>query len=129
MATTTLGPPTLRLDVTLKQSADATITLTVVDGTGAPINPVTGYTVRAQIRLFNASPVLFEWNTTPGPGIGTATIGFSAGVSTVVLTISGAQSALLPVGGAQWDCFLTSPAGRPSCIAEGLVTVIAPITH
>lgn len=131
MTTLVLKPIILALDLWFKQGADAKILLTVVDANGAAIVDPTGYGARAQIRSAPSGLVLFEWNTSSGAGLGTAVITYNAQALKSVLTLgtSGAQSALFTFGTAQWDCFLTDPAGEAACIAEGTVTIDPRYTH
>ena len=129
---TVLAPTTLRLDLNLKQGADATITLIDVrDANNQVITTTTGYSVRAQIRATPAGPVLFEWNTTPGAGIGTASFTYSATtlIATVKLTVTAAQSSLWTFTAASWDCLLTNPSSQVACLAEGTVTIDPLITR
>lgn len=129
---TTLAAPTLALDLNLRQGEGATISLTTVDRLGAVITNPTGYTIRAQIRRTSTGPVLFEWNTTPTTGQGTATLVYDAGppaVSTTTLTHTGAESALWTFRLASWDCYLMAPGQEPACLAAGVVRVAAAITH
>ena len=123
-----LAPPILQLNLNLKQAADATVLLTVVDATGSPITNTTGFKIRAQIRVNPGNIVLFEWSTTPGPGIGTALFTYSNGASTVMLILTAAQTALFTWGSAQWDCILTNPAGLSTFLAEGIITIDPAIT-
>ncbi|MGH3828240.1 MAG: hypothetical protein ACRDQX_13885 [Pseudonocardiaceae bacterium] len=131
MAATLLTPVILDVDLKLRQGTDAAITLTVVDGNSQPITNTTGYSIRAQIRAFAAATgaPLFEWNTTPGAGIGTAAFIYASGISTVTLTLTAAQSALFTFGPALWDCLFTSPVGQVICLAAGNVTIEPFITH
>lgn len=121
----------LQLNLNFKQGADATVSLTVVDANGAPITNTNGYSVRAQIRATPTGPVLFEWNTTGGVGIGTATIAYSGATrtTTVTLAVTKAQSALFTWGSALWDCIITSPANQTACVAEGTVAIDPAITY
>jgi hypothetical protein len=125
-----LAPPILQLNLNLKQAADATVLLTIVDATGSPITNTTGFKIRAQIRVNPGNIVLFEWNTTPGPGIGTALFTYSSDLvaSTVMLILTAAQTALFNWGSAQWDCILTNPAGLSTFLAEGIITIDPAIT-
>lgn len=131
--TVRLAAPTLALDLTFKQGAGATVTLTVVDKDGKPYDVVTNLAVRAQIRVGSSGTVLFEWNTTgtPGPALGAATVTYSPTTLTSVVTlpITGAQTALFTFPAAQWDCFFTASGTEPVCLAAGSVTVIPWITH
>lgn len=129
---TVLASQTLNLDLTLNQGEGATITLTTVDKLGAVITSPAGFTVRAQIRRTSTGPVLFEWNTTPTTGQGSAVLVYTPGppaVSTTVLTHTGAQSALWTFRLAQWDCYLMAPAQEPALLAAGVVRVRPSITH
>lgn len=129
---TVLKPPTLELDLYFKQGEGATISLTTVDRLGAVITNPTGYTIRAQIRRTATGPVLFEWNTTPTTGQGTATLTYTVGppaVSTTTLTHTGAESTLWTFRLASWDCYLMAPGQEPACLAAGVVRVAPAITH
>jgi len=123
MAATVLKAPILALDLWLKQGADADVVLTVVDKNGAAITNPAGYTARAQIRSQITTAVLFEWNTSPAAGQGSIVLAYAGGVSTLTLSLTGAQSALFTFGTAQWDCFFTNPAAQAACVAEGAVTI------
>lgn len=129
---TTLASATLQLDLNLRQGEGATISLTTVDRLGAVITNPTGYTIRAQIRRTSTGPVLFEWNTTPTTGQGTATLTYTTGppaVSTTTLVHTGSESALWTFRLASWDCYLMAPGQEPACLAAGVVRVAAAITH
>jgi hypothetical protein len=129
---TTLTPPTLRLDLTLKQGADASVMLTVIAADGQPITNPTGYSIRAQIREIPTGPVLFEWSSVPDPGEGTAVLTYTTGppaVSLVTLTATGDQTALFTWRLAQWDCFMVNPLGQSTCLAEGVTRIKPYITH
>jgi len=128
---TLIAASILQLNINFKQGADATVNLTVVDANGAAITNPTGYSVRAQIRATPTGPVLFEWNTTGGAGIGTATIAYSSATqtTTVALVVTKAQSALFTWGSALWDCVVTSPASQTACVAEGTVAIDPAITY
>jgi hypothetical protein len=125
VATLTLRPAILALDLMFKQGADASVLLTTVDANGAAITDPTGYTARAQIRSNPTGIVLFEWNTAPTPAQGRAVLTYSGTtqLSTLTLSLTGAQSALFVFGTAYWDCFLFSPSNQDACLAEGTVTV------
>lgn len=128
--TLTLTPPTLKLDLNLKQGEGATISLTTVDRLGAVITNPTGYTIRAQIRRTSNGPVLFTWDSVTGPGL--AVITYTPGppaVSQTVLTLTGAQTALWTFRLASWDCYLMAPGQEPACLAAGVVRVTPAITH
>lgn len=127
--TLTLTSPTLNLDLRFKQGEGATVTLTTVDRLGGVITNPTGYTIRAQIRRTSNGPVLFEWNTTPSAGQGTAALTYDGTVSTTTLTHTGAQSALWTFRLAQFDCFLMAPGQEPACLAAAVVRVTPAITH
>lgn len=129
---TVLAPATLSLDLNLKQGAGADIVLNVVDATGATITSTTGYTIRAQIRRTSTGPVLFEWNDTPTPAQGAATLAYVPGppvASTVTLSFTDDHAALWTFRLARWDCFMTNPAGQATCLAAGVVRVESSITH
>ncbi len=125
MAATVLKAPILALDLWFKQGADADVVLTVVDKNGAAITNPAGYTARAQIRSQITTAVLFEWSTSPSAGQGAIVLAYDAvaHVSTLTLSLTGAQSALFTFGTAQWDCFFTNPAAQAACVAEGAVTI------
>jgi hypothetical protein len=128
-----LAPPIFNLNLLFKQRAGAMVLLTVVNAEGQPITNPAGHTAQAQIRATSSptSPVLFEWNTAGGVGIGTATIVYSADTLTSVLALvlTGAQSTLFTFTNAQWDCFFTIPSTEPVCLAQGAVTVIPATTY
>lgn len=128
---TLIAASILQLNLNFKQGADATVNLTVVDANGAAITNPVGYTVRAQIRATPTGPVLFEWNTTPGAGIGTASLTYSEVTqqSAITLIVTKAQSALFTWGSALWDCIITSPANQTACVAEGTVAIDPAITY
>lgn len=129
---TTAVPPgeITQFDLLLKQSCDITVALTVVDASGAPITNPTGWTAKAQIRTYPGGPVLFEWNTSPSAGQGTATLTYNAitGITTLSLIATKAQTALFTWGSAMWDCYLTTPGGLTACVVEGTVAVNPAIT-
>lgn len=128
----TLAPPILKVDLNLKQGVATDLVFTIVDTAGSPIVDTTGYTVRAQIRRTALDSVLFEWNTTPGVGQGTALVTYLPGppaTSTVTLTLTGDQTAAFAFTIAKWDLFLVNPIGQPVCLVEGMVRVDPHITH
>jgi len=130
--TTTIAVPIFRLDLNLKQGAGATITLNTVDKLGQVITDPSGYTIRAQIRRTSTGPVLFEWNDTPSPAQGAATLAYVPGppaASTVTLSFTDDHAALWTYRLARWDCFLTNPLGQATCLAAGVVRVEPYITH
>lgn len=121
----------LQLPLELKQGSDIAIALTVLDATGAPITNPTGWTARAQIRSTPGGVVLFEWNTTTGPGLGTAVLTYDsvANVSTLTLGVTAAQSLGFTWNSALYDVLLTNPSGKTACVAEGTVTIDPIITQ
>lgn len=127
--TLTLAPPTLKLDLVLKQGAGADVVLTVVDAVGQPITNPTGYNARAQVRRTSLGPVLFEWNSSPTAAQGSATLAYAAGQSTVTLSFTDEQSSLWTWRLAQWDAYLTNPAGQATCLAAGVVRIDPQITR
>jgi hypothetical protein len=121
----------LQFPLLLKQGSDITVALTVVNDDGGPIiNPV-GWTAKAQIRSTPTGPVLFEWNTTPGPGAGSAVLLYDPdlGVSTLNLIVTKTQSAGFTWGSALYDCYLTNPLGLTACVVEGNVAIDPAITQ
>lgn len=130
---TTAVPPgeILQFDLLLKQGADITVSLVVVDASGAAITNPTGWTARAQIRSIPGGLLYFEWNTTPSAGIGVATLTYdpTAGVSTLSLVVTKAESNLFTWGSALWDCYLTNPSGLTACVCEGTVAINPAITQ
>ena len=94
----------LQLPLFLKQGSDITVDLTVVDALGQPIRNPSGWTVKGQIRVTPTGPLLFEWNTTSGPGLGTAVLVYDPipDVSTLTLGITRVQSLLFTWGSALW---------------------------
>lgn len=129
MAVVSLGA-ILQFPLLLKQGTDITIALTVVDAVGNPITNPTGWTAKAQIRAYQGGPVLFEWNTSGGAGLGSAALTYSAQTltSTLTLGVTRAQSLAFTWGSAQWDAFLTTPAGLAACVVEGTVAIDPNIT-
>lgn len=121
----------LQFPLYLKQGSDITIIMTVVTASGNPITDPAGWTTKAQIRSSPEGPVLYEWNTTPGSGIGTAELTYddTGKVSTLTLTTTNAQSSQWTWSSAMWDVFLTTPGGLAACVAEGNVSVTPAITH
>lgn len=121
----------LQFPLLLKQGTDITIALGVVDAAGDAITNPTGWTAKAQIRAYQGGPVLFEWNTTPGAGIGTAVLSYSSGTltSTLTLTVTRGESLLFTWGSAVWDCYLFNPAGLAACVVEGTVAIDPNITQ
>lgn len=131
MAATVLKAPILALDLWFKQGADADVVLTVVDKNGAAITNPAGYSARGQIRSSATGAVLFEWNTSPSAGQGSIVLAYDsvAHISTLTLSLTGAQSALFTFGTALWDCFFTNPAAQAACVAEGAVTIDPRFTY
>jgi hypothetical protein len=130
--TAALTSAVLKLDLNLRQGEGATITLTTVDRNGAVITSTAGYTIRAQIRRTTNGPILFEWNTSPSAGQGTAVLTYDAGpptASTTTLVHTASQSSLWAFRLAQWDCFIIPPIGEPACLAAGAVRIDPCITH
>lgn len=121
----------LQFDLLLKQGADITVALVVVDAAGAPITNPAGWTARTQIRSAPGGLLYFEWNTSPGAGQGSAVLSYDsvAGVSTLSLVTTKAQSALFTWGSALYDCYLTNPSGLTACVCEGTVAINPAITQ
>lgn len=101
----------------------------VTDNTGSPV-VLTGWTLRSQIRPYAGSTlVLFEWNTsivTPSSVLGVAVV--TGSTAQVNLSGTGDSAAWTFVGGV-FDVYLTDPAGHPTRIVEGSVTVTPQITY
>lgn len=114
----------IRDNITVPQGAAWSRTWSITDSNNQPLT-VTGWSVRAQIRLSHDDLVLFEWNTTGGVGIGTAT----ASGTTVTVALNGADSAAWTFTKAEYDVYLTDPRGVPTRIVEGQLTVSPSITH
>jgi hypothetical protein len=131
VATLTLRPPILALDLTFKQGADAAVLLTVVDANGNPVTAPAGYTARAQMRASTSGLVLFEWNTSPTTAQGSAILTYDsvARISTLTLSLIASQSALFTFGTSLWDCFLFSPTAQIACVAEGSVIIDPQYTY
>lgn len=83
--------------------------------------------MRAQIRESPYQPlVLFEWNTSGGVGLGTATV--SGTTVSIALTGTTDTSAWTFLSGA-YDVVLTDPSGHPTRIVEGSVRVTPSVTR
>lgn len=115
----------LRDDPVIPQGSAWNRAWQITDSAGAAL-VVTGWSVRAQIRPTSSDPtVLFEWNSTPSPGIGVAT----ATGSSVAVYLTGVDSAQWTFRSGVWDVYLTSPTGIPTRIVEGLPRVSPSVTH
>lgn len=128
----TITVAALRQNIELEQGASVTISITAVDKNKNYITNFSGYSARAQIRQRPADPILFEWNTAVGTGIGTVNLVPSTGVgvkSTVDLVLSPAQAASLDFWLAKWDCFLTNSSNQSSCLAKGSIVLTPRVTH
>jgi hypothetical protein len=82
------------------------------------------------MRAYASSALLlFEWNSTPGAGIGVAT----ATGNTVQINLTGnTDSALWTfiTGAADtYDVVLTDPSGKPTRIVKGTFLVTPSVTH
>lgn len=121
----TVAPAIFRVAIMVKSGSDARIRMTVVDDVGSPIVDSTGYSVIAQVKQSESSPVLFEWNMAPSADQGLAAITYSADdvKSYVELPLTGAQTELFKFGIALFECYITSPLPRRSCLAEGTFAV------
>ena len=117
MATASAIPPTL--DLSLYAGDDVTLTLTVTDKFGNPVD-LTG-TLEAQIRKAHAQPVIqsFEVNTvTPASGV-------------CYLTLTNVQTEALGLDGGRhtWDLQLTDDNDLISSVCKGQVSTTLDITH
>jgi hypothetical protein len=126
-----LAPVIAQVDLNLKQGAGATILLTVADRLGNPIVDTSSCLIQAKMRDSLSSLVVFEWNTTPGVGIGTVSLDYSSLTqkSIASLLLTGAQTASFDFWLAGWDCFITVPSHEPYCLAEGTVTLDKRLTY
>lgn len=116
----------LRDDLVIPQGSAWNRSWSITDANSSPLT-VTGWSVRSQIRSSATTPVvLFEWNTTVGAGIGTAT----ASGTTVTINLTGnIDSATWPFLSGVYDVYLTDPAGHPTRIVEGSVRITPSVTH
>lgn len=103
--------------------AGATYTRVFTWSTGTPATPVnlTGYTAHAQLR--DSHGVLLV-DLTVGAGL---TLGGSAG--TITLTMTPAQTLLIPQLGGSWDLKLTAGDGTVTRLLQGLVQLSPEVTQ
>lgn len=115
----TIGPATWNNFVIYK-GATFDETLPWIDGNGDPIN-LNGYTAEMKVRfgVEDTSPFLDL-----GSGI---TLGGAAG--TIRLTLSAAQTALLPECVAVYDLRLTAGTGDSYYILEGIINILEMVTR
>lgn len=122
-AKTVLKPPILEVDLWFKQGADASALFTITDANGNPIVDSTGYIIEAKIKdrpngavLFTFTTMTITYVTDPTPK------------STLTVSVSAAQTTAWLFESGVWDCFVTNPAGKRACVAEGAVTVDPSVT-
>jgi hypothetical protein len=115
----------LRDDLVIPQGSTWNRSWDITDTAGNPAT-LTGWSAQSQIRPSpGAATLLFEWNTTSGPGIGVATITGS----TVQIELTGIDSALWAFLSGSYDVYLTDTNGSPTRIVEGSVRVSPSVTH
>jgi phage tail sheath gpL-like len=102
------------VDLAIYQGDDFTLTLTVTDPAGNPLD-LSASTIAAQIRA------------APGADVA-ATFTVSVATNVVTLTLPHAQTAAL-AGSGVWDVQSTDPAGHVLTLAAGVVTVVADVTE
>ncbi len=85
---------------------------------------LTGWTAHMQVRpaYANQTSVVLA-DLTDGSGI---TLGGTAG--TILLELTGTQTAALSFDTAVYDLYLTNPSGRPTRLLEGIVTLSDQVT-
>jgi hypothetical protein len=113
-ATTRVCDLPAAVDLGLYQGDDFSMTLSITDSTGNPIDISSG-TVAAQIRATRSSPVV------------AGTFATSVAVNVVTLALSAAESTLLPQLGV-WDCVLTQ-SGVVTTLAGGRLELMARVTQ
>ena len=103
--------------------AGATYTRVFTWTAGTPPTPVnlTGYTAHAQLRDAHGGLVV---DLTVGQGL---TLGGSAG--TITMTMTPAQTLLVPQLGGSWDLKLTSGSGVVTRLLQGLVQLSPEVTQ
>jgi hypothetical protein len=113
-ATTRICDLPAAVDLGLYQGDDFSMTLSVVDTNGNPIDISAG-TVEAEIRATRSSPTV------------AGTFGASISVNVVTLTLDAVDSAALPQL-CVWDCVLTQSA-VVTTLAGGRLELMARVTQ
>jgi hypothetical protein len=88
---------------------------------------IAGWSARCQIRdrPDTSAPVLYEWDTTPGTGVGLITL--ITGSLSMEITQDITED--WTFRRAWYDVYLTDPAGHPTRLVEGRVIVVPAVTR
>ena len=123
MVAYTLDSGISRIDFVVPQGSDVTLTVPILDATGAP-QTVTGWTAKAQVkRRVNDATVYYEWNTTAGVAVAQC-VG-----TNLLLKIPASVSLLWAWRTGVWDAVVTSPDPTVSRPAGGLIRVQPIVTR
>lgn len=114
--------PALTDEHVIRQGADASVTLTMLDAASNP-QDLTGYTMKAEIRDQTAGatergPTPYAW-TVDNSG---------AANGEFVLTMTGAETADIPVNIYRWDALLLGPNGEVEHLLSNSVRVVPGVT-
>lgn len=116
-----LAPAATAVDWSIIKGSDTyTIVVPVLDATNASVT-VDGWSVKAQVRRSAADPLLHEWSTADGNA---SCSGTSVNLQ-VIASVTGAWAwtdALISV-------VVTDLAGKPHCIAAGVIHALSDITQ
>lgn len=105
-------------NIYIDAGSDYTNIITIDSAGGPPMN-LTGYTVRSQIRKSYSSSTFYNF---------TASV-LDAAAGQIRLTMTAAQTELIPPGRWLYDVEITSSTGARNRVVEGLVIVTPQITQ
>lgn len=105
-------------NIYIDAGSDYTNIITIDSAGGPPLN-LTDYTVRSQIRKSYSSSTAYNF---------TASV-LNAAEGQIRLTMTAAQTELIPPGRWLYDVEITSPSGARNRVVEGLVIVTPQITQ
>ena len=107
----------------IRQGADAKVTMDIIDANSNP-QDLTGYTMKAEIR--EQTPGATVRGPTPYPW----TVDWSgAATGQFVLTMTGAETADIPVNLYRWDAVLYGPGGEIVHLLANSVRVVPGVTN
>lgn len=105
-------------NIYLDAGSDYSNIITLDSAGGAPLD-VTGYTVKSQMRKSYSSSTFYNFTTSI----------FNAAAGQIQLSMTAAQTELIPAGRWLYDVEITSSTGNRRRIVEGLVIVSPQITQ
>lgn len=110
----------LIVDFFIEQGVDYENIITVNDSGGSPRN-LTGYTVASQIRKGYGSTTSYPFTA--------GLFGNDPTTGRIIISLTNAQTSVIPAGRYVYDIELTSAAGKKSRVIEGIVTISPEVTR